>query len=127
MSVAGPAQIGDVDRVRLKDTVRIGPHQKPVLVKVKRRSIVVVVNADLCCVARPDEILSVIIANEDVLVAILESVEIAVRILLELLEINQIELVSIRKLRAKEPYGAIGIAKDEPSKIADKRLRTGSN
>ena len=59
VAVAGPAEVGDVDLVRLEDADRVGPHQEVVLVEVEARLVVVVVDADLRRVAGQDEVLAV--------------------------------------------------------------------
>ena len=42
VAVAGPAEVGHVEPVRLEDADRVGPDQEVVLVEVERRRVVVV-------------------------------------------------------------------------------------
>src|SRR5262245_27554224 len=79
--VAGPAQVGDIDRVRLKDADRIGTDEEAVRVELERRRIVVVMHADLSGVTRPYEVLAIIVRDDDLLMAVTEAVEQAVGVL----------------------------------------------
>ena len=55
--IARPAQVDDVERVRLKDADGIGADQEAVVVELEGRLVVIVVHAALRRVAGEDEVL----------------------------------------------------------------------
>ena len=103
VAVAGPAEVGDVDLVRLEDADRVGADQEAVLVELERRRVVVVVQADLRRVAGEDEVLAVVVGEDQVLAAVVERVELAVGVLLPLAEVGQVALVAVGVAGAEEP------------------------
>ena len=75
VAVARPAEVADVDRVRLEVADGVGPHQEPVLVELDRGRVVVVVQAHLGGVAGKDEVLTIVIGEDQVLAAVVERVQ----------------------------------------------------
>ena len=113
VAVAGPAEVADVDRVRLEIADGVGADQEAVLVELERRRVVVVVQADLGRVAGKDEILAVVIGEEQVLAAVVERVERGVGVFFPLTEVDQVELVAIREPGAEEPDAAVDVGEQE--------------
>ncbi len=76
--------------MRPENADRRGPRQKSVVVVVNSGVVLIVVNAELRCVARLEEILHVQIRDDHLLVPWLECVESAVRIFFEEVEIREV-------------------------------------
>src|SRR5207302_9446728 len=108
--IAGPAEISDIQRVRREDADRIRPNEEVVLIEVERRTIMVVMNAELGRVAGKEEILPIIVGDVDVLMAALERVQFAIGILLLLIEPEQVELIAVGQPRAEDADGPVGVA-----------------
>src|SRR5436853_7287596 len=94
---------------------------------MKSRPVGVVVKAELAGIAPPKRVLPEKIRYEHGLISKVRSIQLAVRVLLEHIEVCDVELVSIIGVITKKPDAEIRIAEDEAAKIADKRLNYASN
>src|SRR5262249_47416816 len=88
---------------------------------------VIVMHAPLGGVAGEDEILAIVIRDHDLLMAIAEGVEAAVGVFFLLAEPDEVELVAIREVVAKEAHAAVDVAEDEAAEVADERLAARAN
>src|SRR5262249_26283205 len=120
--VARPAEIGDVEPVRLEHADRIGAHQKAVLVKLEAGVVVVGGGAELRRVTGKDEVLDVIIRDDEVLVAVVERIQLAVGVLFEWAEIDEVELLTVGVAVAEQAHAAVDVAENEAAKVAGERL-----
>lgn len=127
MAVASHAEVISVDLVLAKDADGIRPNEKLIAVELDARLVVVVVKAELRSVTRKDEILTKVVEDDSILVAVIEGIQHAVRLFFSLIEPNEIELIPIGQTCAEETNGAIGVCEDKPAKVAHKRLRAGSD
>src|SRR5690349_22245143 len=106
---------------------RSGPHEEAVAIELNPTPVVVVMKAALDRVALADEILAEDVCDVNVLMARVETVEAAVRVLLQHREICAIELVTIVIKRAKHARAEIVIGKNKTAEVGDKRLNTGTH
>ena len=103
--VAGPAQIHGANLMGLKHADRIGPHQESVPVKHQPVTVVLVVmDAELRRVARPNEVLSKIVGDRHRLISIAKRVQPAVGVFLQLIEHDRVVLIAIRIGRAEDAH-----------------------
>ena len=121
--VAGEAEVGGVDPVRLEHAGRVRTDEELVVVEHDARLVVIVMDAALDRVAGPDEVLAVVVGDEDVLPPVVERVQAAVRVLLGLAEVDEVELVAVAVEGAEQPDGPVRVAEDEPAEVAGEELR----
>src|SRR5947209_13144772 len=112
MPIARPTEIADVQLVWLKNAVGVWADEKAVLIVMRVRIVMVVMHAELRRVARPDEILAIVVRDENSLPAILEGVQIAVGVFFQFVEIDDVELIAIGQARAEQADAAVYIVKD---------------
>ena len=112
-----PEVIG-FDAVWLVDADGIGTSQEVVLVEVEGGLVVVVVKAQFCRVAWEDEVLAIVVGDEDVLMSVVEGVEKAVGVFLDVVEEDQVELISVGEPGPEETNAAVGVAEDEAAEVA---------
>src|SRR5690242_18020578 len=127
MAVAANAEITDLDRMRSDVANRRGPHEETVAIEFNAASIVVVMKAALDRVALANEILAEDVRDVDVLMTRVETVETAIRVLLQHREVRGIELVTIVIKRAKHARAEIVVGKNETAEVGNKRLDTGTH
>src|SRR5580692_3205013 len=120
--VAGPAQIRRANFVGLKNSHRRGPHEKPVSVVLHARVVLVVVNAKFGRVARLHEILHIKIRDDHLLVPQLETVQAAVGVLFEKIEIGGVVFPAVRVKVSEKAYARLLVDKNKSAKIAGKTL-----
>ena len=113
--------------MRSKNTGRIRSHQHIVAIIFHTGLIAVVMQTDHRRIARKNEVLTEVIGDQRVLVAIVKRVQSAVCVLLRLIEPDQIELIPIGQSRAEQTHCAIGVGKHKTSKVTYKGLRTGTD
>ena len=106
----------------LKHPNRVRTGKKIIPVEFVTRSIVIVVHAKLSCVSGKNKILTIVIRNHDILVAVFECIKLTVRILFSLPEEQEVELIAICQSRSKQTHCTIGIRENETSKIAGELL-----
>ena len=95
VAIARQTQVKHIQSVGAKDAHRIRPYKKIIIIKKESGIVVVVVKASLHGVAGVDEILMEPVGNHDFLVAIVKSIEAAVGVLLQHVEIKEVVLVLI--------------------------------
>src|SRR3989442_3901262 len=122
MTIAVNADVANVDRVRPHVADQSRPHQKSVAIEFAAVPIVVVKRARLNRVTLLDEVLAKNIRNVNILLPPIESIQTAVRVLLELREVSRVELISIIVERTEYARAEIVVRKYEAAKIGDKRL-----
>src|SRR5262249_32478830 len=122
MSVSGPTQIRCLYPVRREVSDQRWSNEKPILVEVTARPIVVVMKAELRGVSPLQSVLPEEVCYEHRLIAKVRRVRLAVFVLLEHVEVSGVELISVVAVVAKRPDPKIGVAEYEPSKVAYERL-----
>src|SRR5690348_17275834 len=122
MSVTTDSEITDFDRVRPHVADRRRPDQKTVAIEFHTAAIVVVMKAALNRVALANEVLPKDIGDVNVLMARVEAVQAAVRVLLQHREIRGVELHAIVVRRSKNARAEIVVGKDKAAEIGNKRL-----
>src|SRR5690349_18235611 len=127
MAVAANAEITDLDRMRSDVANRRGPHEETVAIEFNAASIIVVMKAPGDRVALANEILAEDVRDVDVLMPRVETVEAAVRVLLQHRKIGAIELITIVIKRAKHARAEIVVGKNKTAEVGDKRLNTGTH
>lgn len=127
MAIAGESEVISIDFVRAKDADGIRPDKKVIAIEFNAWLVVVVVKAELCGVTRKDEVLSEVVEDDGILVAVIKGVQQAVCVFFGLVKPNHIELISVGQSCAKESDSAVGVCKDKTSKVAHERLRAGSD
>ena len=126
MSVTSDSVKVRIDRVRRKHTNGIWPDEEIVVVKTLRGLVVVLVKTDLRGVSKPDEILSVIIHDERVLMTVGKRVQFAIGVLFRLIKPNDVELVTIGMPRTENSGRSVRVRENEAAKIAREKLRAKS-
>src|SRR5690349_23385274 len=96
---------------------RSGPHEEAVAIELNPTPVVVVMKAALDRVALADEILAKDVCDVNVLMARVETVEAAVRVLLQHREICAIELVTIVIKRAEHARAEIVIGDRKSTRL----------
>jgi hypothetical protein len=127
MPVAVEADVTDLNAMRPCVADNGGADLKTVAVKLARGAVVVKQKADLRRVAFAQEILPENVADVDVLMARVETVQAAVGVLLQLGKIGGVELILIVGEAAEETRAEVVVGVDEAAKIRDKRLNTGAH
>src|SRR5258708_17854054 len=117
MPVAGPAQIGGANFVRLKNSYRRGTNEKSVVIVMDARIVFVVVDAELGRVAGLDEILHVKVRDDHLLAAMLKGLQPAVRIFFEHKEIGGVVFPAVRVEISKQAHAGLFIDEKKPAKI----------
>jgi hypothetical protein len=127
VSISCEAKVEGVDLMGPEDANGIRPDEEIIAIEFDTGLIVVVVEAELCGIAGEEKVLSEVVKDEGILVAIVKGIEEAVGFLFGLIKPNDVELIAVGEPSAEEPYGAVGISEDESSKVTYKRLRSGAN
>src|SRR2546423_11876544 len=122
MTIAVDADVANLDRVRPHVADQSRAHQKSVAIEFAAVPIVVVKRTGLNRVTLLDEVLSKNIRNVNILLPPTETIQAAVRVLLELREVSRVELISIVVERTKHASAEIVVRKNEAAKIGDERL-----
>src|SRR5689334_9130617 len=122
MTVATETKITNLDRVWPDVANQRRSHQKAVAIEFNAASIVVVVKASLDRVALANEILPEDVGDVNVLMARVEAIEAAVRVLLEHREVRGIELIAVVAESAEYARAEIVVGKNKPAKVGNKRL-----
>src|ERR1039458_2430722 len=86
VAVAGPAQVVGTNAVLRDQPDGCRPDEESVVVKVKRGVVAVVMETEFCGVAFGQEVLNVHISDVNLLMARLEGIQTAVRVLLQKIE-----------------------------------------
>src|SRR6266699_2480377 len=102
-------------------------NQKTIAVILHAAPVVVVMQTALNCVALADKVLTEHVSDVDILMAGVETVQTAVRVLLQHRKVSGIELNPIVVSRAKETKTKIVIRKNEAAKIGNERLNTSTH
>ena len=102
-------------------------HQKSVAIKFDAAAIVVVMKTSLDRVALANEVLAKDVGDVNVLMARVEAIQTAIRVLLEHREIRGIELLSIVIESAKHARAEIVVGKNKPAEVGNKRLNAGAH
>ena len=126
MAIATDAKITNLDRVWPDIANQRRPHQKTVAIKFDTASIVVVMKTSLNRVALANEVLPEDVCDVNVLMARVETVQTAVRVLLEHREVCGVELIAIVVKRAKHSRAKIVIGKNKTAKVGNKWLDAGA-
>ena len=111
VTVSSPAQVVCVDLVRSVNSDRIRTDQKSIRVKFDARLVSVVVEAYLGVVSGKDEVVSVVVHDQRVLVSIVKGVQQAIGVLFGLVEPNHVVLILVTQSIAEESNGAIEIGR----------------
>ncbi len=127
MAVAAEPKITNLDRVWPDVANQRRSHQKTVAIKFNAASIVVVMKTSLDRVALANEVLPKDICDVNVLMARVEAIQTAVRVLLEHREVRGVELITVVVERAKHARAEIVVGKNETAKVGNKRLNTGAH
>src|SRR5262249_51784518 len=98
------------------------PHRKPILVEVYRWPVVIEQKAELGRVSLPYRVLSKEIGDVHILVPEVQRVQIAVRVLLQHVEIRRVELITVARVVAEQARSQIDGAKNKSAKVADEGL-----
>src|ERR1051325_4100209 len=117
MSVAVDANVSNFDRVGPDIANQSGSHEKSIAVVLNPATIIVVKRTRLNCVALANKILTKQIRNIDVLPAVVESVQSAVRIFLELCKVGSVDLVTIVAELTEDARAQVVVGKDEAAKV----------
>src|SRR5581483_1717482 len=112
--------------MRTHVTYQRGPHEKSVAVVLHAATVVVIERAGLNRVALANEVLSKNIRNVNILLPPIETIQTAVRVLLELREVSEIILNVIIVGAAEDARAEVVVRKNEATKIRDKGLNTDS-
>src|SRR5713226_3368984 len=75
-------------------------------------------------IAGEDEVLPEIVGDDNVLVALMERIQSAVGVFLQLSEPNQVELIAIGVQGAEQAHAAVYVVEQETAEIALEGLRT---
>ena len=134
MPIAGPAQVGrsDIMGSHIPDTGRtyqesIGVEMLPPRI-ITTGIVAVMMHAQLCSVAQPDKVLFVEIGDDHLtMTGSKDSIQHAVRVLLQEVEIRHIPLNAIRIEIPEESNARFVISEDEAPEIAGKPLNPGSS
>src|SRR5690349_5732096 len=121
MTIAAHTKIRDLDSMRFDVADRRRPHEEAIAIELNAASIVVVMKAALYRVTLAYEILVKDVGDVNVLVARVETVEAAVRVLFEHREIRAVELIMIVVECAEHACAKVVIGKDKPAEVGDKR------
>ena len=122
MAIPCEAKIEGIDFVRSKDAGGIRPDKKVIAVEFNAGLVVVVVKAELRSVTRKDEVLTKVVENDCILVAVIEGIQEAVGFLFGLVEPDDVKLIPVGKTGSEESYGAIGVGEDKATEVAHKWL-----
>src|SRR5262249_54387923 len=112
-----PPCIDGVNSFRNNSSNRGRPHEKAVLVDMEAGFIAIVMDAELGCVPGFNEVLDINVSNEHILIASLESIELAVRILLHHVEICSVVLDTIRFQISENTNPWLAIEENEAAEI----------
>src|SRR5690349_20464104 len=127
VTIATEAEVTDLDRARPRITDQRGPDQKTVAIELHAAAIVVVMKAALNRVALAHEVLAKDVGDVDVLMACVEAVQAAVRILLEHREVSGVELHAIVVGGAEHARTEVVVGEDEAAEVRDKWLYAGAH
>ncbi len=128
VAVACPAEIDGVELVVRRGPGRIRAHEETVSVVTGRAPVMVIMDAEL---VRPAEaaqkILEISIRHQDLLVATLQPVELAVGVFFEHVEAGEVPLNLIVVPVPKKATAEVGIAEDQTAEIRRERLDASPN
>src|SRR5215216_604565 len=127
MTITANPQIANLDRVWPEVAYQRRSHQKTVAIEFHAASIVVVMKASLDRVAFANEILPENVCDVNILVARVEAIQTAVRVLLEHREVSGVELIAIVVESAKHARAEIVVGKNKSAKVGNKRLNAGAH
>src|SRR5215471_3269080 len=127
MPVPVPSQIGSLDTMGQRVADERRPDREPVLIEVYARPVVVEQKAELRCVAFPYRILAIEIDYIYILVPQVTRIQVAVRILLQQVEIRCIVLIPVACVIPEQARAQIHFAEYKASEVADERLNAGSD
>src|SRR5215218_5311018 len=122
MPVARQTEIADLYRVRPRVADDRGADFKAVAVELYGLAVVVEVEARLRGVAFGERVLPEDVRDVDVLTAAVEAVEAAVRVLLKLREVCEVELITIILERPEDARAEVVVCVDEAPEVGDEGL-----
>src|SRR5205823_6259879 len=117
----GPAEVVDLLVLALGQHAadRLRADEEPVLVVLDAAVVEVRVEADLGRVAGEKEVLPEQVRDEDLLVAEVERVQPAVRVLLDLVEEREVVLPAVVVPVAEQAYARLVVTEQKPLEVAD--------
>src|SRR5216684_704596 len=128
MAVAAEAGVVGLHLMRLDEADRRRLHKEAVLVVEEAGALVEVrMEARRDRVAGRQEILTEVVRDDDLLIAPLEQVQLAVGLLLELIERRDVPLILVAAPRAEQPHAEVRVAIEEAAEIARERLDAGTH
>src|SRR5215467_6101263 len=127
MPVPVPPQVGSLHTMGQRVADERRPHREPVLIEVYAGPVVVEQKAELSGVAFPYRILPVEVGYIYILVPQVKRIQVAVRILLQQVEIRRIVLIPVACVIPEQARAQIHLAEYKTPKVADERLNSGSD
>ena len=127
MAVASPAKVIGVHLMRGKDANGIRSNEKSIVIKLGASFVTVVVETEFCVVAWKNKILTIVVGDERILMAIIEGVEQAICVFFGLVEPNDVVLILVAQSISKDTHASIGIGKNEATEVAGEGLGTSSD
>src|SRR5205807_6728063 len=125
--IAGPSNVVRMDAVGRHVANRGRTHQKSIFIEMPAGVILVVVIAELGCVALKQKVLPIEVGDAHLLVAAAKSVQAAVGIFLEKKEVSRIVLQAVGVQVPENAHARLLLREQQPAKIAAELLDAGAN